>query len=145
MRDWSAEQARKQIPTAGFLADFPGHYVGLAFGWEDARADTDPQSFYSFEKALVDSVLAEGKVPVVPKIPWGPDEPQRSAAKAMNEQVDRLYTEIPAIVRGPDLWSLFEQHPEYLTGDWGVVTEEGRDEVRRLWTEALTATVYAAH
>jgi len=145
IRDWSAERARKEIPTAGFLTDFPGHYVGLAFGWEDARADADPESFYTFEKNLAETVLAQGKVPVVPKIPWGPQEPQQSAAKAMNEQVDRLYAELPAVVRGPDLWSLFEQHPDYLTGDWGVVTMQGRAEVRRVWTETLTTTVYAPH
>ena len=77
-------------------------------------------------KTLVDEVLSRGLIPVVPTIPWSPEESQRTAAAAMNVQVEQLYSDIPQIVRGPDLWTLFEENPDYLTGDFGVVTEQGR-------------------
>lgn len=139
---WSAEAARTQI-LGGWLAEFPGHYVGLAFGWEDASLGTNPLSFYAYEKDLIAAVLAAGKIPVVPKIPWSPDATQQEGAAAMNQQIDALYMEFPEVVPGPDLWTLFADHPEYLTGDGMVVTEQGHAELQRVWAEALLQGVYA--
>jgi len=41
------------------------------------------------------------------------------------------------------LWTLFAEHPEYLTGDGLVVTQQGHAELQRVWAEALLQGVYA--
>ena len=109
------------------LAEFDGHYVVLAYGTNDHAAE------YKME-SLVQKVIALGKVPVVPHVPWS--NTKLEEGPLLNQNIDALYAKYPEIVKGPDLWKAFENrldlipagdvHPnasgqELLRGEWAKV------------------------
>ena len=139
---WSTDDGRKHIlGPDGWLAAFPGHWVGLAFGWEDAiTTEPDPAAFASYMKDLATQVLEAGKVPVIPTIPWHADPTVRARIDAMNAEILALYDEVPQVVRGPDLYQAFEGHA-YDDQLW--LTDEGALLYRQSWADTLLARVYA--
>ena len=89
--------------TADVLARFPGHYVVLSFGTNNTPGTTvapytDPLVFYQEYAGLVDLVIAAGKVPVIPHIPWGHDDNVQRWGPGVNAQIDRLYAAYPQLV-----------------------------------------------
>ncbi len=106
-----------------WLAMFPGKFVGLSWGTNDVNGDAwgiDPS--IAAYKTLVNKVIAAGKVPVVPHMPWAPASgvsgatdassgapyAPMSPGAAYNAQIDSQIYTIAGVVRGPDLWSVFE-------------------------------------
>ena len=142
MEYWSTDAGRKHVlGSSGWLAAFPGHYVGLAFGWEDAITTApDPATFRAYMRDLATAVLDAGKVPVVATIPWHADPSVRASIDAMNAEIEALYAEVPQIVRGPDLYAAFEGHA-FDNQLW--LTAEGALLYRQSWADALVANVYA--
>jgi hypothetical protein len=112
------------------MRDFPGRFVVLAYGTNDHASE-----FHM--KELVDHVLAAGKTPVVPHMPWASDSPE---GEEINALIDALYVAQPKIVRGPDLWKGLEGHPEWIPIGDVHPTSEGMTEIRRLWAKAMAAT-----
>jgi hypothetical protein len=120
----------------GFLADFPGLYFGLSLGTNDAPGNDAPT--YGVNMAhLVDKVLAAGKIPVVPTIPYT-GEPAHATIAA-------LYASYGAkLLRGPDLYTVIyngratmfdnptDLHPN----------AAGNAAIRRAWADAMLASVY---
>ena len=66
----------------------------LNYGTNDHPED------YQMEE-LVKRVIAAGKAPVVPHMPWAPDAARRRGP-VMNAMIDALYAKYPEVVRGPD-------------------------------------------
>jgi lysophospholipase L1-like esterase len=123
------------------LPGFPGRFVALSFGTNDAvRCTGDcPRRFYANMEAMVQRVIAAGKVPVVPKIPYAWSKDFRDGIPPLNAQIDALYAAYPAIVRGPDLYALFAKRPSLLAMDGLHPTELGSAALRDAWVKAILA------
>lgn len=112
------------------LQHFVGKYVVLAYGTNDhAGAD------FRMEE-LVQSVLDAGKVPVVPRMPWSEGSTE---GQAINAQIEALYTKYPQIVRGPDLWALFEGRTDLIPFGDVHPNEQGAAALRAAWAEVIAS------
>jgi lysophospholipase L1-like esterase len=124
-----------------WLAMFPGHYVGLSFGTNDAGA-ANPAAFYTSYRAMIDAVLAAGKIPVVPKIPWVRTSAVQTNGPAYNAEIDHLYATYPQIVRGPDFWTFYQQNQHLISSDNLHPSEPGYAAYRQQWANLMVTTVY---
>jgi hypothetical protein len=109
------------------MKDFPGRFVVLAYGTND-----HPDMFQM--EGLVQKVLAAGKTPVVPHMPWSDTKLQDGPA--INAQIDALYQKYPQIVKGPDLWTFFQGHTEWIASGDVHPNSDGQEQLRKQW--ALT-------
>jgi len=114
------------------LADYPGRFVGLAYGTNGQVADFQMED-------LVKKVIALGKTPVVPHMPWADDPTTQEKGPQINAKIDELYAKYPEIYRGPDLWQTFLDHPELL-GPGGDVhpNNDGQEALRKAWADTMT-------
>jgi lysophospholipase L1-like esterase len=127
---------------AGWLSVFPGHYVGLSYGTNDANLSVSPGVFYNNYVAMIRAVLAAGKTPIIPKIPWGCTPALQANVPSLNQQIDALYAGYPAVVRGPDLFSYYQAHPGQMAGDCVHPTDQGYVALRQQWANAMLRRVY---
>jgi hypothetical protein len=111
------------------IADWPGRFVVLAYGTNDHADSFDMES-------LVLAVIAAGKVPVVPHIPWSDSPGIQAEGPAMNAAIDALYVAYPEILPGPDLWAAFEGRTVLIPLLDVHPNGAGVEEMLRLW--ALT-------
>lgn len=125
-----------------WLKTFPGRYVGLSYGTNDANACAPAGRFYSAYVTMVRAVLAAHKVPVVPTIPWARADGVQRCAPAMNARVRTLYRRFKQIVHGPDLWSYFKANPSLIGGDGLHPSTAGYAAYRQQWANAMLASVY---
>lgn len=95
-----------------WMAAFPSRYVTLNYGSNDAAGEP-VADFYQAMDILVRDVLAAGRIPIVPTIPW------RCSADVSpyNEQIRALYTAHPEVVHGPDLFALWKDSPDIKGND----------------------------
>ncbi|MFL6127523.1 MAG: DUF4082 domain-containing protein [Mycobacteriales bacterium] len=140
----SAGALHALVGPAGYLSQFPGTYVGLSFGMNDAGVDGGQQTYYENMKQLVQAVLATGKIPMVPTIGYTGDRERNARIPAYNAQVQRLYGEFRQIVPGPDFWAAFRAHPELVGANDIHPSAAGYAAMRQLWAQALLSTVYSA-
>ena len=126
-----------------WLSVFPGRYVALAYGSNDAGYSVAPSTYRANYQRMVDAVVAAGKIPVVPKIPWGCTGALQSNAPGLNQQIDALYAANPSIVQGPDLWTFFANNSGLISSDCLHPTNQGYAALRQQWANAMLATVYA--
>jgi lysophospholipase L1-like esterase len=131
-----------------YLPLFPGKYVGLAYGTNDTvNNQQEIDGFKAAIRACLDLVLAAGKVPVVATVPWNATQTP-SSIQARNGHLAAVLAE-PAYVgrweAGPDLYAFFSQpaNQHFITDNDGLhPSVAGNDEWRRLWAEAIVASVY---
>lgn len=138
MSGWTADDLRKQFAKPdSWLAQFPGRYVGLAFGTKEAELATAPESFRAHLADVSSRVLAAGKIPVVANIPALADGSLTSAIVALNAEIETFHSQVPEAVRGADLWAAFE-------GTDGFDKEDAADRrvYRDAWLEAMLKNVY---
>ncbi|MFT3917145.1 MAG: GDSL-type esterase/lipase family protein [Anaeromyxobacteraceae bacterium] len=137
------------------LANSPAKYVALAYGTNDGGAGLPADdAFYVAYRALVETVLAAGRIPVVPTIPWTAEEPWRTAIGdpvtgpelGLNRQLARLKADLRAegkvVLDGPDLWHLFEANPALMGTHDVHPTDAGYVEMRHLWADTLLGACY---
>lgn len=120
------------------LDDFHGKYVTLNFGSNDGwEGQGDLDGYYRTMEQLVDLVVAHGKVPVVPTIPW-PNNPGTWAEHIgeMNDQLRKLYKANPEVVPGPDLYRLLEGRSDLFrsAGD-PHPNDQGSALIRKAWRD----------
>jgi lysophospholipase L1-like esterase len=123
---------------------FPGKYVGLAYGTNDAWNKMEPQAFYNNYKVMVEVVIKAGKVPMVPRIPWSSKIKEiQEHGEVLNAEIDRLYKNYPQIIKGPDYWNYYRKNPELLSAD-GVHPgqPEGLFMYRKMWADNALEKVY---
>ena len=140
---------------AALLANSAARYVGISYGMNDAGAGlaTD-YSFYNAYKGLVDTVLAAGRIPVIPTISWTAQRRWQSAIGdpvtgpelGLNRQLAKLKADYRAqgkvIVDGPDLWHFFQANPS-LIGQGDIhPTAAGYVAMRNQWAQAMISAVY---
>jgi lysophospholipase L1-like esterase len=126
----------------GWLSAFPGHYVGLAYGTNDANGCISPTTFYNNYVTMVQAVLNAGKAPIVPTIPWARTSEVQSCGPGLNAKIQQLYTNFPQVVRGPDLWTFFSTHQSLISGDDLHPSAAGYVAYRQQWANAMVANVY---
>jgi len=127
---------------SGWLGSFPGRFVALSYGTNDADRCTGAQRFYASYVAMVKAVLASGKIPVVPTIPWARSANVRTCGPALNARLGSLYAAYPHVIHGPDLWSFFQRNPGLISGDGLHPTAAGYAAYRRQWADAMHTAVY---
>jgi lysophospholipase L1-like esterase len=142
MPNWTTLDVARVLPE--WLAIFPGRYVTLALGTNDAAGGVDPEQFYGHLNALVRTVIAAGKVPVVPTIPWSREPYHAARIPALNAQIQRLYASTPQVLPGPDLYFLFSNHERYISTDGVHPTDDGNAALRRAWAAMAAKLVYSS-
>lgn len=126
-----------------WLKFFPGKYVGLAFGTNDAWGNqTGDDKYYANLEKMVKEIIAAKKVPIVSKIPYSSLNDIANNLPAYNKKIDDLYIAYPDIIKGPDLETLFKNNLNYLSSDKVHPNENGYLAMRKAWAEAMLKTVY---
>ncbi|HEX3047348.1 MAG TPA: cellulose binding domain-containing protein [Bacillota bacterium] len=126
-----------------WLSMFPGKYVGIAFGTNDAWGNqTGAAKYYTNTETMVKAVLAAGKIPIISKIPWSGNADISNNAPSYNAQIDALYAAYPQIIQGPDLWTFFKNNPTLLSGDNVHPSADGYAAMRQQWANTMLSAVY---
>ncbi|TMF59872.1 MAG: SGNH/GDSL hydrolase family protein, partial [Chloroflexi bacterium] len=116
----------------------------MAYGTNDAGWNVSPAAFYDNYVVMIQAVLAAGKIPIVPRIPWGCTSNILANVPALNQKIDALYAAYPQIIRGPDLWAYFQANQSQISADCVHPSDQGYFGMRRLWADTMLASVYAA-
>jgi hypothetical protein len=122
-----------------FLASFPGHFVSLDFGTNDANLGGGfVTNFPSNMTKLIDKVIAAGKVPVLRRsIPWGCTANIQANGPTINADLRQLLAQFPQAIAGPDDWSYFQAN-QSLIGDCIHPTDaDGATAYRQQYVNAL--------
>lgn len=129
-----------------WLSTYPGKYVSIAYGTNDAWGNGGgSENYYNNTKYMVDAVLAAGKTPVLPKIPYSTNTDVGTYLPEYNEKIDMIYEEYgDKIVKGPDFYEFFKNDNSGLSGDGVHPSSEGYDAMRQLWAKTMYETVYTA-
>jgi lysophospholipase L1-like esterase len=125
-----------------WLAEFPGRFVTLNFGSNHAGVGCGADCADAFEaemRSLIQTVLAAGKLPVIPRIPWSRNSQWQADLPVLNARIDALYAEFPQVVRGPDLWTFFQANPSLISSDDLHPTAEGYFRLKQVWAETMAA------
>lgn len=127
-----------------WLSTFPGQYVSIAYGTNDAWGNqSGAQKYYENTVYMIEAILSLGKTPVLPKIPHAEEPGVADYLDDYNAMIDRIYEEYPQVVPGPDFDTILTEHPEYLSGDGVHPGSEGYEEMRRIWAETMYERVYS--
>jgi lysophospholipase L1-like esterase len=138
---WSASTMLTNIDA--FLADFPGLYFGLALGTNDAPGN-DAAGYGAQMRQLIDKVIAAGKVPVLPTIPYT-GEPTHAPIPAYNAQISALYaTYGTRLVQGPDLYTVVYQGRATMFDSPTDLhpNATGNAAIRQAWADAMVKNIY---
>jgi lysophospholipase L1-like esterase len=162
MSSWLTSTFLSTNPSSGqayikdFLQAFPdAHFVTLNLGTNDVNGGVSASTVLANMETLVQDVIAAGRVPVVPTIPWAPSTCSANLANdnpatpgtANYAIVNTLYNTYPQVVHGPDLWTYFNQHPSEIStsGSPGCphpTEPTGENDYRSLWASTMLAEVY---
>jgi endoglucanase len=137
--DTSSNAVDRLLGPNGYLAAFPGQYVGLSYGMNDAALPGNDGSYYDNMKHLVQAILAQGKTPMIPTISYTNDVGYNTNIKAYNAKIEQLYREFPQIVPGPDFWTQFEKDSGLVRAGDIHLTDAGYAAMRRAWAATLIA------
>ena len=137
---FDASDGAKNVST--WLGLFPGRYVVLAFGANDAERCVSPSVFRANYVTMLNAVMSAGKIPVVPTFNWSKLVMVQSCGPALIKEIGNLYVDYPKVVRGPDFWSYYMAHPELISSDNTHPTDIGLGLYRELWAKAMLAIVY---
>ncbi len=113
------------------MSGFPGRFVVLAYGTND-----HPNEYHMEE--LVQKVIAAGKVPVVPHMPWAVDARIQQEGPEINAIIDGLYDKYPEILRGPDFWGVLKDRTDLIPSNDIHPNDAGQKEFRNQWARAMT-------
>jgi hypothetical protein len=116
----------------------------MSFGFDATQGvgcDSTCVAGFADQMAQVASEIeSRGAIPIMGYLPWHPDPTRQAELTAMNAQIDAVRAADPNIVMGPDLWTVFNQHPEYwdmvsLAPD-DVLSDAGKAATRTAWANA---------
>jgi hypothetical protein len=105
--------------------------VPISFGTNDA-GNAVGTSAYSAAK-----VLAAGKTPIIPSIPYASQNPWRDAIPAYNAIVTGTLWGISGVRQGPDLNTYFQANQGELSGDGVHLSQTGLQSALDLWVAAM--------
>ena len=140
MPNWTAAILLQNLPD--WLRSFPGRYVTISVGTNDAAGGIAAGDFYTSMSALVAAVLATGKIPIVPSIPWSREQTHAKNIPGLNAQIRNLYQAFPKVMPGPDLYRYFSEHQELISADNVHPTDSGYAALRTQWATFAAQSVY---
>jgi hypothetical protein len=117
------------------MTGFPGRYVVLAYGTNDNVS----QGATLEMETLVQDVIAAGKVPVVPHMPWSDTAAVQANGPIINHAIDALYAKYPQILRGPDLWTAFMGRTDLIPSGDVHPNSQGQEFLRQQWADVMAA------
>lgn len=134
-----------------WLASFPGRYVDISYGTNDAQGSFTATQYYTNYSTLVQKVIAAGKTPVVSYVPWTSNTQYNAGASTtdaskgkiatFNQQLDNLFTAYPQIVKGPNFYQYFFNNQSLLGGGVHPNTQ-GYANMKRIWACQALKSVY---
>lgn len=129
-----------------WLSSCNSRFVSIAYGTNDAWGNqTGAEKYYENTKYMIDAVLAAGKTPVLPKIPFSTEKGVADNLPEYNAMVDRLWEEYgDKLVHGADLEAYLKENPQYLSPDGVHPGSEGYEAIRKFWAESMYENVYKA-
>ena len=136
---WTSATALGSIDA--FLANFPGRFVALPLGTNDA----DPDDYRANMRKVIDRVLAAGKQPVLPTIPYTGELAHLPQIAKLNAVVRELYASFGSrLTVGPDLYEVLYQGRSIMFDQPGDLhpNERGNAAIRQAWADAMVARVY---
>jgi len=127
-----------------WVAMFPGHFVSIAYGTNDANnGNVAPAQYYTNLKLIVRDVLAAGKVPVIPRIPYGCTPNLIKNVPRLNAEITALYAAYPRIVHGPDFYTYFKHNRRLISQDCIHPSDPvGMQAYRTLYATTMLTAVY---
>jgi hypothetical protein len=143
--NYSFTSADGALHMKSWLKLFPGPFVALSFGTNDANSCVSADSFYKNYVSMVQAVLQAGKIAVIPTIPWLRAANIQNCAPALNAKISAIYHAYPQVIQGPDLWSFFQTHQDLLTGNGVPLTAGGMGTYRQLWADQMVKTFYSSN
>ncbi len=147
---WAATSPLQLNPQTGrpyiddYLDTFPGRYVTLDYGTNDANNGRDStRAFTGAMTALIRKVIAANKIPVLRRsIPWGCTPGIQTYGPQINAKLQELLKRFPEAVAGPDPWTTFKANPSLLNADCIHPNEQGAPVYRKLYADALLAAPF---
>jgi len=132
------------IMAGTFLPLFPGKYVALPLGTNDASGGGAlVTNFQSKMQSMVTSILGAGKIPVIPHIPYGTNAGIVSNGPTINTAIDALIAANPGTIAGPDLWAYYLANQSLISGDGIHMTDPaGYAAYRTQWLNWATSNIY---
>jgi len=127
-----------------WIVMFPGRYVALSYGTNDAWNGMKPEEFYNNYSIMAGAVLKAGKIPLIPSIPWSfSQEKIQKNGVELNRQIERLCSAYPQIIKGPDFWNFYRGRPDLLSKD-GVHPSwpDGLFMYRKMWADTALNKIY---
>lgn len=118
---------------------YPGRFVVLGYGTNDHMPSLGPngeQLGFAMEP-LVEKVLAAGKIPVIPHMPWAKVDGIQLDGPPINAAIDALYEKYPQIYHGPDLWAAFTDRTDLIPAGDVHPNGEGTEHWRQQWAKAM--------
>jgi lysophospholipase L1-like esterase len=125
-----------------WLSVYPGRYVGLSYGTNDANSCTATTAFYNNYSTMVQAVIAAGKIPVIPTIPASRTSNVQSCGPGFNSKIQQLYAAFPQIIHGPDLWGYFTANPSQISSDNLHPNAAGYAGMRQVWACSAQKRIY---
>ncbi len=121
------------------LKYYPGRFVVLGYGTNDhmpaVGANGEPIGFAM--EPLIQKVLAAGKIPAIPHMPWAQVPGIQVDGPPINASIDALYEKYPQIYRGPDLWKAFTDRTDLIPAGDVHPNEAGMAFWRQQWATAI--------
>lgn len=115
------------------LASTDAEFVPLALGTNDYHV-----TFEQNYEVLVQRVIAAGKTPVLPYIPWTNNWPAGHAENYINPAIERILAKYPEALRGPNLFAITENRPNLFKGSQDVhPNDAGQALLRQAWANMM--------
>jgi hypothetical protein len=146
---WTGWQGTDGRPIfAKWMQDFPGRYVILAIGQNDANAGTNIDTMETRFRQLLDLVVAAGKVPVIPTLRWTYTNGNTSVQniEAWNARLVTIRASYPTTpLPYPDVYTRSQQQGTAgLLGDMTHLNPSGVALTQEDWDLWAMGTLYAA-
>ncbi len=126
-----------------WLEAFPGKYVSVAYGTNDAWGNpSNTETYYKNTSYMVEKIIEAGKIPIIPKIPYATESAVGDNVPAYNAMVEKIYENYPEVIKGPDFEKLFRENPDLLSADGVHPNDDGYATMRKLWAETMYEKVY---
>lgn len=127
-----------------WLADFPGKYVSIAYGTNDAWGNpSNTEKYYNNISYMVEKIIEAGKTPIVPTIPYSTEPAVGNNVPLYNAKIEEIYKNYPEVIKGPDFYTFFSENPDLLSSDGVHPSEDGYASMRKLWAKTMYDEVYS--
>lgn len=145
MAGWKTSDMAARLSQ--FLGVAPARYVTLNLGTNDVNSfagdTTAVNNAYNNLVTMANAVLAAGRIPIIPHVPWARNSAIQSNAPALNARIDALCAGNPNIILGPDLYGYFASNQGLISSDNLHPTNAGYQAYRNYWAQWALANIYS--